>query len=64
VSETDSFQTAKARAIEQFERTYLNTLLTTYQGNVTHAAKHAGEARRSLQRLLKKHGMNRCTFQP
>jgi DNA-binding NtrC family response regulator len=64
VSEPESFHTAKARAIEQFERTYLNTLLTAHQGNVTHAAKHTGEARRSLQRLLKKHGLNRCTFQP
>jgi two-component system, NtrC family, response regulator GlrR len=63
VSETESFHTAKARAIEQFERTYLNTLLTVHKGNVTHAAKHAGEVRRSLQRLLKKHGLNRCTFQ-
>ena len=63
VSETESFHTARARAITQFERTYLHTLLTAHQGNITHAAKHAGEARRSLQRLLKKHGLNRCTFQ-
>jgi DNA-binding NtrC family response regulator len=64
VSETESFHTAKARTIEQFERTYLHTLLTAHKGNLTHAAKHAGEARRSLQRLLKKHALNRCTFQP
>jgi DNA-binding NtrC family response regulator len=63
VSETDSFHAAKARAIAQFERTYLNTLLAAHRGNITHAARHAGEARRSLQRLLKKHGLNRCAFE-
>jgi two-component system, NtrC family, response regulator GlrR len=63
VSEPTSFRTAKARVIEQFERTYLHTLLTAHQGNVTHAAHYAGEARRSLQRLLKKHGLQRGTFQ-
>jgi DNA-binding NtrC family response regulator len=64
VSATESFHTAKARTIAQFERTYLHTLLTAHQGNVTHAAKQAGEARRSLQRLLKKHDLHRCAFQP
>jgi DNA-binding NtrC family response regulator len=63
VSKAESFRTAKARVIEQFERTYLHTLLTAHKGNVTHAANHAGEARRSLQRLLKKHGLQRGTFQ-
>jgi len=60
---TESFQVARARVIEHFERTYLSTLLTAHHGNVSRAAKHAGEARRSLQRLLKKYGLNRSTFQ-
>jgi two-component system response regulator GlrR len=63
VSGAESFRAAKARVIARFERTYLHTLLTAHQGNVTHAANHAGEARRSLQRLLKKHGLQRGTFQ-
>jgi DNA-binding NtrC family response regulator len=62
-SAAESFRAARARVIEQFERTYLHTLLTAHRGNVTHAANHAGEARRSLQRLLKKHRLQRGTFQ-
>jgi two-component system response regulator GlrR len=58
--ETHSFREAKTRVLEQFERTYLSNLLTAHEGNVTHAAKHAGEPRRSLQRLLKKYRLNRC----
>jgi DNA-binding NtrC family response regulator len=62
-SEPDSFRAAKARAIEQFERTYLSNLLSAHEGNVSRAAQHAGEARRSLQRLLKKYDLDRRTFQ-
>jgi DNA-binding NtrC family response regulator len=60
--ETESFKAVRARVIENFERMYLNTLLTAHHGNVSQAAKQAGEARRSLQRLLKKYGLNRCAF--
>jgi DNA-binding NtrC family response regulator len=60
IPETHSFREAKTRVLEQFERTYLSDLLTTHEGNVTRAAKHAGEPRRSLQRLLKKYRLNRC----
>lgn len=63
VSKTDSFRQAKTRVIEQFERTYLSNLLAAHGGNITHAAKEAGEARRSLHRLLKKYDLNRRSFQ-
>jgi len=62
VPETNSFREAKARTLEQFEQTYLRNLLTAHQGNITHAAKYAGEARRSLQRLVKKHSLDRHVF--
>jgi transcriptional regulator with PAS, ATPase and Fis domain len=62
VSEAQSFREAKARVIEQFERTYLHNLLAAHEGNVTHAAKEAGEVRRSLQRLMKKYGLTRHAF--
>lgn len=48
---------AKAHAIEQFEREYLLRLMVQYDGNVSHAARAAGKERRSLGRLLKKHGI-------
>jgi DNA-binding NtrC family response regulator len=63
VVEGESFREGKARVIEQFERTYLHNLLAAHEGNITRAAQHAGEVRQSLQRLLKKHQMDRRIFQ-
>lgn len=49
---------AKARAIEHFERDYLEKLMTRARGNISQAARLAGKERRSLGRLLKKHGIS------
>ncbi len=56
------FQEAKINALNTFERTYLSNLLAEFQGNVSHAARAAGKERRSFQRLLKKHGLQRQAF--
>ena len=56
------FGQAKKRVLEHFERNYLIGLLTTYHGNITQAAKAAGKERRSFQRLLRKHNLNRTSF--
>jgi DNA-binding NtrC family response regulator len=61
--ETTFLREAKAQAVRQFERTYLTDLLAEHHGNITRAAKAAGKERRSLQRLLQKHGLNRQSFQ-
>lgn len=60
---SDFFREAKSRAIEQFERTYLTSLLTAHEGNITRAAKSAGKERRSFQRLLRKYSLDRHSFQ-
>jgi DNA-binding NtrC family response regulator len=52
-----AFNQAKARAIEVFERDYLIGLMEAARGNVSLAAKLAGKERRSLGKLLKKHGL-------
>ncbi|HJV48066.1 MAG TPA: sigma-54 dependent transcriptional regulator [Geothrix sp.] len=52
-----SFHQAKARAVEAFERGYLTRLLDLAGGNVSLAARLAGKERRSLGKLLKKHGL-------
>ncbi len=52
-----TFNQAKARAVESFERDYLLGLLDTARGNISLAAKLAGKERRSLGKLLKKHGL-------
>jgi DNA-binding NtrC family response regulator len=52
-----TFHRAKAMAVESFERDYLASLLNLAGGNVSLAAKLAGKERRSLGKLLKKHGL-------
>lgn len=63
MSEDGGFQEAKAEAIERFERAYLMEILAKHNGNVSQAAKDAKTERRSLQRLLRKYGLDRCQFQ-
>jgi len=57
-----SFSQAKSRAISEFERRYLVAILITAQGNVTRAANLVGKERRSLGKLMKKHGIDRRQF--
>lgn len=52
-----SFQRAKALAIAEFERSYLLQLLEETQGSVSAAARLACKERRTLGKLLKKHGI-------
>jgi len=61
-AESQLFREAKAQAGSTFERLYLVKLLTSCQGNITHAAKAAGKERRTFQRLLHKHNLNRDNF--
>jgi DNA-binding NtrC family response regulator len=56
------FREAKGRAIHGFEIRYLNALLTRYRGNISQAADAAGTDRRTLQRLLEKHKLDRVSY--
>jgi DNA-binding NtrC family response regulator len=62
VSTTSSFARAKADAIAQFERTYLQQAIRAADGNVTLAAQRSGKERRSFGKLLKKYGIDRGLF--
>jgi DNA-binding NtrC family response regulator len=53
----ESFQDAKARMIEEFERTYLENALVANAGNISKAARHARKDRRSFFALLKKYSL-------
>lgn len=53
---------AKLKAVQEFERGYLVNLLAQHAGNLTRAAKAAGTGRRSLQRLLQRHQLDRRAF--
>ncbi len=56
------FQAAKGRAIAQFEKSYLASLLSQTQGNVSLAADLSGKERSALGKLLKKYGLARTEF--
>ena len=45
-----------------FERAYLANLMTATNGNVSAAGRLAGKERRTLARLLKKHGIDRTKY--
>lgn len=53
--EEESFRTAKARVVENFERNYIEQLLATNAGNVTHAARAAKKNRRAFFELMRKY---------
>ncbi|MGH7619532.1 MAG: sigma-54 interaction domain-containing protein, partial [Gemmatimonadaceae bacterium] len=58
----ESFSAAKARVVQQFERGYIEHLLATCGGNITHAAKAARKHRRAFFSLMRKHGIERDQF--
>ena len=51
------YNEAKSLVIGAFEKNYLMHVLSKANGNVTRAAQMAGKERRSLGKLIKKHGL-------
>jgi len=60
----ETFNEAKLRALEEFERRYLQDVLRWAEGNVTLAARRAGKERRAFGKLLKKHRIDRRRYLP
>ncbi|MES2126192.1 MAG: sigma-54 dependent transcriptional regulator [Pseudomonadota bacterium] len=56
-AQSASFKAAKARAIAQFERRYVHGLMQLSQGNITQAARMAGQDRSAFGKLVRKHGL-------
>ena len=56
------FKEAKESTIEAFERKYIISLLTKHRGNISRAAEGSGIDRRSIHRLLAKHGIDTSSF--
>jgi DNA-binding NtrC family response regulator len=52
-----TFKSAKARAIAQFEKNYLSQLLADTFGNISQAARISRKDRSALNKLVKKHGL-------
>jgi two-component system response regulator GlrR len=57
-----AFRSAKALAVEQFEKTYLRRVLVRTRGNISLAAKISGKDRSTLNKLVKKHGFDSAQF--
>ena len=53
-----TFRIEKRRAIESFERSYVQRMMAECNGNVTRAAHEAGKDRRAFGRLAKKYTQN------
>jgi DNA-binding NtrC family response regulator len=53
------FSEARTRAIEAFERRYVEDLLRKHQGNVTRASREAQHDRRAFGRLIKRYHIDR-----
>jgi DNA-binding NtrC family response regulator len=56
------FHRAKRRAIARFERQFLSALIARSAGNVAAASRDAGTERRTLGRLLRKHGIDPADY--
>jgi DNA-binding NtrC family response regulator len=57
-----AFRQAKAHVVNEFERAYLTELLARTRGNVTQAARICGQERSRLNKLVRKHGLDRARF--
>ena len=55
--EVQNFQQLKAKAIDQFEQSYVRRLLSIHDGNITKAAQAAGKDRRAFWELMRKHNI-------
>jgi DNA-binding NtrC family response regulator len=58
----DSFRAAKSKAVEDFEKSYIQGLLLANHGNITRAAKAAQKNRRAFWELIRKHGIETKDF--
>jgi two-component system, NtrC family, response regulator GlrR len=57
-----SFREAKARAVEAFERNYLEQLLAQSEGNISRAARFAQKDRRAFFELLRRHAIDAARY--
>ncbi|BCA54033.1 DNA-binding response regulator [Nitrospira sp. KM1] len=57
LTEAASFKQAKQQAVETFERNFLMDLLKRNDGHMSRAAREAGVDRKTIERMVKKHGL-------
>ena len=59
--ETGPYAEARRRALDRFERRYLESIVARHHGKIAEAAREAGIDRVSLYRMLRRHGLGRAT---
>ena len=57
-----SYEEGKQRAVQEFQRRYIERALRDAHGNVSHAARVCGLTRAALQRIMKSLGFDRSQF--
>ncbi|MGB8507301.1 MAG: sigma-54 dependent transcriptional regulator [Pyrinomonadaceae bacterium] len=62
VGQEETFQNAKSKFVEQFEKNYIQRLLLAHSGNITHAAHAARKNRRAFWQLIHKHNIDAKSF--
>ena len=60
--EDESFRSAKLRAVNSFERAYLERMLAGHNGNVTRAADASKKDRRAFFELMRKYDIQPQRF--
>jgi two-component system response regulator GlrR len=59
---TESFQSAKARAVKDFERLYIERMLLLHRGNISRAAEASAKNRRAFWQLIRKHRIDASRY--
>jgi DNA-binding NtrC family response regulator len=62
--EVKTFKEAKSQAVTQFEKKYIQALLSTHQGNISQSAKAAQKDRRAFWELIRKHKIDPRNYKP
>ncbi|HKC64322.1 MAG TPA: sigma-54 dependent transcriptional regulator [Pyrinomonadaceae bacterium] len=60
----ESFQQAKEKIIERFEKEYIQRLLLSHNGNISRSAQAARKNRRAFWELIRKHDIDVSKFRP
>jgi two-component system, NtrC family, response regulator GlrR len=59
-----TFREAKSQAVTQFEKQYIQELLSTHQGNISQSARAARKDRRAFYELIRKHKIDARNYKP
>ncbi|MDT8324116.1 MAG: sigma-54 dependent transcriptional regulator [Bacteroidota bacterium] len=59
---TESYEEAKQRMLEHFQRRFLERVLESTNGNISHAAEDSGLTRAAIQKMMRRLNIDRARF--